>query len=597
MKFWRSRWACVAGRLVHFVRPSARSGHLRTRGLPAMLLIVWVSTGAAATAGTRQAGGLTFESCVATNSAAVGCVNLPGGTDPAPFGVAVSPNGHSVYVAASDRVEHFFVASSGALTYDGCVSDDGSGGTCADIPGTAAPLTGAFGVAVSPDGRSVYVASQGGLTPVDSTVSHFFAATQGGQLTWDGCVSDTGLGGACATLPSAALKGVNGIAVSPSGAVYASSSEGVSHFFAAPQGQLTWDGCVGYKATGCTAVPSAAFADPNSVAVSADAKSVYVTSGGGAVSHFFAAPQGQLSWDGCVSDDGTGASCADVPGTATPLAHADAVVVSADGKSVDVTSSDGIVSHFVAAAHGQISWDSCVSDDSSGGACADVPGGGNPLMHADSVALSADGNSAYVGALGTNGVSVFGVAAQGQLTYQACVGDPGNGCAGTPGPAIGAISSIALSSDGHSLYTASPSRGIVAHFTTSAATTTTTNQATTTTSQATTTTNPAATTTNVIRLDSQFVGAKIVKTKEGGRLLDVELLNNVKTTVTVTLLGTHSKLVASHQFIGTPRGDHVLGVAIGSTAKAGLGQAVIIVTGLGGTARTFKAKVTIPKKN
>jgi len=33
-----------------------------------------------------------------------------------------------VYVAAGDRVEHFFVASNGALTYDGCVSNDGSGG-------------------------------------------------------------------------------------------------------------------------------------------------------------------------------------------------------------------------------------------------------------------------------------------------------------------------------------------------------------------------------------------------------------------------------------------------------------------------------------
>jgi sugar lactone lactonase YvrE len=353
------------------------------------------------------------------------------------------------------------------------VSDDGSGGSCADIPGTANPLIDVIAVAVSPDGRSVYVASAGGDNPEDATVSHFFAAPQG-QLSWDGCVSDSGLGGACAALPSVALLGLKAIAVSPNGAVYAASSEGVSHFYAAPQGQLTWDGCVGYMVTGCTAVPSSAFAGPNSIAVSANAKSVYVTSEGAedsAVSHFFVAPQGQLTWDGCISDDGTQGSCVDVPGTATPLAHSDAVAVSADGKSVDATSADGDVSHFFAAPHGQISWDGCVSDDGSGGSCADIPGSGSPLSGADSVALSVDGRSAYVAADGSSAVSVFSVAAQGQLTYQSCVADAGgNGCADAPGSPIGGAFDIALSKDGLSLYVASPGSGSVAHFTTSGTT-------------------------------------------------------------------------------------------------------------------------------
>jgi 6-phosphogluconolactonase (cycloisomerase 2 family) len=422
-------------------------------------------SGAAATAWAGQPGGLTFEGCVATSSAAVGCVNVPSGTDTAPVGVAVSPDGRSVYVAAGDRVQHFFAAANGALTYDGCVSDDGSDGACTDIPGTATPLTGAFAVAVSPNGRSVYVASTGGLDPSDATVSHFFAAAQG-QLSWDGCVNDGGLGGACAALPSAALLGLYGIAVSPSGAVYAVSSEAVSHFYAAPQGQLTFDGCVGYMTAGCTAVPSAAFVGTDGIAVSADAKSVYVTSDGGAVSHFFVAPQGQLSWDGCVSDDGTGGSCADIPGSGSPLAEANAVAVSADGRSVDVVSATGDVSHFFAAPGGQLSWDGCVSDDGSGGSCADIPGSGSPLADADSIALSADGRSAYVGADGSNAISVFSVATQGQLAYQTCVSDAGgDGCADAPGSPIGGPQSIALSNDGLSLYVASSVSGSVAHFT------------------------------------------------------------------------------------------------------------------------------------
>jgi hypothetical protein len=450
-----------------------------------MSLIVSVLSGAAGTAWAAQTattttttapsarlGGLTLEGCVAASSAAVGCVNVPGGTDTDSVGVAVSPDGRSVYVAAGDRVEHFFAAANGALTYDGCVSDDGSGGACADIPGTANPLADVIAVAVSPDGRSVYVASAGGLDPAAATVSHFFAAAQG-QLSWDGCLSGGGLGGACAALPSFVLLGLNSIAVSPNGAVYAVSSEGVSHFYAAPQGQLTWDGCVGYMAAGCTPVPSAAFAGPNGIAVSANAKSVYVTSDatGGAVSHFFVAPQGQLTWDGCVSDDGTGGSCADVPGTAAPLELADAVAVSADGKSVDVASSGGVVSHFFAAAQGQLSWDGCVSDDGSGGSCADIPGSGSPLSGADSVALSADGRSAYVGAEGSSAVNVFSSAAQGQLAYQSCVSDSGgDGCADAPGSPIGGALDIALSNDGLSLYVASPVSGSVAHFTTGSAT-------------------------------------------------------------------------------------------------------------------------------
>jgi hypothetical protein len=484
MQVWKNGWARVADRRVLLVRPRAGRGRGRTRALAATSLIVSVLSGAAGTAWAGQTatttttpsarlGGLTLEGCVATGSAAVGCVNVPGGTDTVPLGVAVSPDGHSVYVAAGDRVEHFFAAANGALTYDGCVSDDGSGGACADIPGTATPLLSALAVAVSPDGRSVYVASGGGDNPEDATVSHFFAAAQG-QLSWDGCVSDSGLGGACAALPSVALLGLNGIAVSPNGAVYAVSSEGVSHFYAAPQGQLTWDGCLGYMAAGCTAVPSSAFSGPNSIAVSANAKSVYVTSGGaagGAVSHFFVAPQGQLTWDGCVSDGGTGGSCANVPGSGSPLELADAVAVSADGKSVDVASSDGVVSHLFAAAQGQLSWDGCVSDGGSGGSCADIPGNGSPLSGADSVALSADGRSAYVGADGSSAISVFSVAAQGQLTYQSCVSDAGgNGCADAPGSPLGGAFDIALSNDGLSLYVASPGSGSVAHFTTSGAT-------------------------------------------------------------------------------------------------------------------------------
>ena len=82
-----------------------------------------------------------------------------------PVDVAVSPNGASVYSAnEGGTLAHLFAnPSQGQLTWDGCVSNDGSGGNCLDVPGSGLPLEEPFGVAVSPNGASVYAANAGGL--------------------------------------------------------------------------------------------------------------------------------------------------------------------------------------------------------------------------------------------------------------------------------------------------------------------------------------------------------------------------------------------------------------------------------------------------
>lgn len=152
----------------------------------------------------------------------------------------MSPNGGSVYVASdvSDTISHFFRAAQGQITWEGCLSGDGSGGFCADLPGTGLALNGATGVAVSPNNASVYVAS----TDAD-TVSHFFANPQQGQITWDGCISGDGFAspgetaGFCADIPGTGLPldRPRGVAVRPNGdSVYVASSFSytASHFFA-----------------------------------------------------------------------------------------------------------------------------------------------------------------------------------------------------------------------------------------------------------------------------------------------------------------------------------------------------------------------------
>ena len=98
-------------------------------------------------------------------------------------------------------------AAVGDLSFRGCFANDASQG-CSDI--VNAPLNGPTGVAVSPDGRSVYVASS-----TAASVSTFNRAADG-TLTFQGCIADDSLQG-CTELPASPLEGTSRVAVSPDG--------------------------------------------------------------------------------------------------------------------------------------------------------------------------------------------------------------------------------------------------------------------------------------------------------------------------------------------------------------------------------------------
>ena len=107
------------------------------------------------------------------------------------FEVTVSPDGKNAYVASlgSGAVAVFDRAADGTLTQKpgtaACVSDTGAG-PCADGTG----LDGALGVMVSPDGNNAYVASSG-----SDAVAVFARAADGTLTQMAGrCVSDTGAG-------------------------------------------------------------------------------------------------------------------------------------------------------------------------------------------------------------------------------------------------------------------------------------------------------------------------------------------------------------------------------------------------------------------
>jgi DNA-binding beta-propeller fold protein YncE len=302
----------------------------------------------------------------------------------------VSPDGKNVYVGSYSTVAVFDRAAGGQIEYAGCVSNNGSGGLCADVPG--APLTIPEDLAISPDGGSLYVAAEGANTLA------VFGRAPGGQIAYAGCVSENGSGGLCASTPAKALDGPTSIAISQDGkSLYVSSQErsAVSVFDRAPEGQLAWAGCVSDTGSGgfCADVPGKPLDFAASVSLSPDQKSLYVAaSNSGAVSAFDRAPSGQIAYAGCVSWDGSGGLCADAPGSV--LKGAFNAKASADGSSVYVMGLDSqSVNVLDRAPGGQITWAGCVSENGTGGLCADIPG---PLVDPRGLALSPDDGSLYV---------------------------------------------------------------------------------------------------------------------------------------------------------------------------------------------------------
>lgn len=399
-----------------------------------------------ATAAQAAPGDLTYDGCF-NGDGAVGCVDLPFKPMQQPVDTAVSPDGKSVYAVAyaGDAVLHYFRGPDGQLSYDGCVNHDGTQG-CADLNGT--PIDGASAVAVSPDGRSVYVTGAN-----SGTVAHFTRLAPDGQIVFQGCLGDQTAGDACGKLPETPLSGATDVTVSPDGTsvyVTAGAANTVSHFFRDGEGRLGYGGCVGSEAgNGCFDLPAAPLGNPNAVIVSPDGRSVYVAaSGTNSVVHLFRAPGGQIGYDGCISQSGL-QGCARVQSIGRP----GDVAVSPDNRSVYVTGeSSDAVTHFARLLpEGQIVFKGCVASRAENG-CADLPG--QPLDRPLSIAVSANGSSAYVLAHDSKAIARLAPsAADGSLTQAGCLASDNDfGCDVSPAPLAFIGESIAISPDNRSVY-------------------------------------------------------------------------------------------------------------------------------------------------
>src|SRR6266511_2194548 len=306
------------------------------RGRMALCLVavaVAVLSIAAATA-LASTGALTGQGCI-QNFGRTDCgVTAPGLITA--NGVAASPDGKSVYVTSllGDAIVRFDRdTTTGALTPQGCIADAGISGCGVGV--TQQGLDAATGVAVSPDGKSVYVASQ-----ADDAIVRFDRDTTTGALTGAGCIQDVGKAD-CGT-NTQGHHGAYGVAVSPDNkSVYVASAQDnaiVRFDRDTTTGALTGQGCIAdVGKADCGLITQQGLDGANGVAASPDGRSVYVASiQDRAVVRFDRdTATGALTGQGCIADVGDAAGCGT---TQQGLASANGVAVSPDGRSVYVAS-------------------------------------------------------------------------------------------------------------------------------------------------------------------------------------------------------------------------------------------------------------------
>jgi DNA-binding beta-propeller fold protein YncE len=343
----------------------------------------------------------------------------------------------------------------GALTQlrgaDGCIVGSGSHARhCATARALAGPgaLVGSHAIAVSPDGRNVYVAAAN----ADAIVV-FTRDPRTGRLSQPagtaGCIAVGGADG-CAT--ATGLVSPNAVEISPDGrTVYATSrADNAVVAFArdGATGALAQVACVSGTDPACT--PGSGLGGADTVAVSPDGTSVYVGAFDGNAVAVFArdAGTGTLTQTSCLAADGAG-GCTPVAG----LVGVEGITVSPDGTNVYAAGAlANTLVTFSRTTTGALTATGCTATGGSGCTPARSLSGTNDIV------VSPDGSTLYTTAAFSNAMDIFARGAGGALTQEApaagCIAAlPAAGC--SLGRAIRLPEGLAISPDGRTVYIAS----------------------------------------------------------------------------------------------------------------------------------------------
>ena len=440
-----------------------------------ILVLLAVLAGPAAAKQPQTGGGTLVQlagarGCLVDRTARVkGCGTARALEGPGPFmgsrAIALSPDGSNVYVASS-RSNAIAVFRRNPRT--GALGQPSGAAGCIAAKGVfecgkAIGLNGPNSVAVSPDGRNVYVTSRG-----SNSLTAFSRDRSTGALHQlpgpAGCVSGVPLPG-CAT--GTALLGPDVVVVSPDGDnVYVGSFFGnaVAAFGRdRASGALTQlagsAGCVAEATSGCTA--GIALGAPEGMAISPNGASVYVAS---ALSNAVAVLARDKS-TGALSQASDGSGCivnAALAGctSGVQLSGANAVAVAPGKGNVYVTSLfSNSVTSFARSTSSNV-----LTQLPETSAClvwlrAVGCSFGRALSSPEGLASSPDGSNVYVAAFATGAIDVLDRDGQSGVVTQ----KPGRaGCLApqsvpgcTRARALRGASSIALSPDGRYLYSTS----------------------------------------------------------------------------------------------------------------------------------------------
>jgi DNA-binding beta-propeller fold protein YncE len=350
-----------------------------------------------------------------------------------------------------------------------------------ECPSQGNGLNGSVGVAVSPDGKNVYVIGNN-----DSAIAEF-GRNPDGSLTQLGssndCIADQSADNGCSDTATG-LVAPQAIAVSPDGAdvyVAAHDSAGVgtvAEFARNADGSLTQllshdciaenFGQAGEVTSACADQVGHGIKRPFALTVGPGGLNVYVTdSTGSTIAVLARASDGSLSQPGgaddCIADPS--ANGTDCSSTGTGLANADAVVVSPDGNNVYVggDNAPGTIAEFTRNSDGSLTQlpgpNDCIQENAGALACGTETGRGiNAVV---GLAVSPDGHNVYATSAGPNGdLAEFARATDGSLTQLAspndCIEEQGSaeGCGTTDGHGLNGASQLVVSADDASVYVA-----------------------------------------------------------------------------------------------------------------------------------------------